>query len=230
MTSETPNDRVDGKPGDGAWAEAPFSLLGLERMFATPVLTFSITNAAQLNRRLIEDIEVARAASPGVQISNQLGWHSEPDLFQRQEASFRYLCQCLGRLVLAATREVAPRLDLDAYRLQVSGWINVNGKGAYNTPHDHAGHTWSGCYYVKVPAQADGPGADLEFLDPRTNVKAGGVPESPFFANTVRVSPREGDVLLFPSYVRHWVYPNHADEQRISIAFNARLVERTAQG
>jgi len=221
-----PSDRVDGAPVDSGWTEAPFSLLGLEPMFATPVLTFSITNAAQLNRRLVEDIEIARAASPGIQISNQRGWHSKQDLFQREEPSFRYLCQCLGRLVLAATKEVAPRLDLDAYRLQISGWINVNGKGAYNTPHDHAGNTWSGCYYVKVPARVEGRSGDLEFLDPRTNVKAGGVPESPFFANTVSIYPREGNVLLFPSYLRHWVYPNEADEQRISIAFNARLVER----
>jgi len=40
-------------------------------------------------------------------------------------------------------------------------------------------------------------------------------------------------MILFPSYLVHWVYPNEADTERWSIAFNATFkkarVAKTAQ-
>jgi hypothetical protein len=30
-------------------------------------------------------------------------------------------------------------------------------------------------------------------------------------------------LLMFPSYLRHWVYPNESDQDRVTIAFNVRF-------
>jgi hypothetical protein len=43
------------------------------------------------------------------------------------------------------------------------------------------------------------------------------------FAPKIRKRPQAGTLLVFPSYLRHWVYPNEQDDLRISIAFNAKF-------
>ena len=35
--------------------------------------------------------------------------------------------------------------------------------------------------------------------------------------------PKEGDLIMFPSWLRHWVEPSQSDEDRISIAFNIEV-------
>jgi hypothetical protein len=37
------------------------------------------------------------------------------------------------------------------------------------------------------------------------------------------VTPIEGQMLIFPSTMPHWVLPNDENDERISIAFNVRL-------
>ena len=37
------------------------------------------------------------------------------------------------------------------------------------------------------------------------------------------VVPQSGDVVVFPSYLRHAVFPYRGSGERISVAFNARL-------
>ena len=37
------------------------------------------------------------------------------------------------------------------------------------------------------------------------------------------VVPQSGDVVVFPSYLRHAVFPYRGGGERISVAFNARL-------
>lgn len=68
----------------------------------------------------------------------------------------------------------------------------------------------------------------IEFLDPRgsTGVRAPDV--SMLFAPKFQIRPRAGTLLIFPAYLTHWVYPNQDDADRISVAFNARVVTRLA--
>ena len=66
----------------------------------------------------------------------------------------------------------------------------------------------------------------LEFIDSR---QVGGLPPdlpAPVFAPKFQISPRSGMLLLFPSYLQHWVYPNQEETERVSIAFNARIISR----
>jgi hypothetical protein len=44
------------------------------------------------------------------------------------------------------------------------------------------------------------------------------------FASKVAILPEPGMLILFPSFLRHWVYPNEQDADRTTIAFNARFV------
>ena len=102
-------------------------------------------------------------------------------------------------------------------RWSIQSWPNVNRRGDYHPPHNHAWCYLSGTYYAKVPAQGGGA---ISFYDPRSVVNmlssAGDGPE-------FRLVPDPGTLLLWHSSVLHLVHPNLADEPRITISFNIVL-------
>jgi uncharacterized protein (TIGR02466 family) len=198
------------------------TLASIEPLFHSPVVRLKVEGARELNARLLAEVVQRRAASSGVRRSNQLGWHSEEDFFLRSEPACVELRKSLVEAIGVATSRIAPTFEPATKRLQCEGWINVNGKGAFNTPHDHPGWAWSGSYYVKVPEGATGTSGCIEFLDVRTNVRAITIEGANCFASKVTFRPEEGMILLFPAYLRHWVYPHDEPEERVSIAFNAR--------
>jgi hypothetical protein len=106
--------------------------------------------------------------------------------------------------------------------LSVSAWATLCRAGAYHAPHSHPDSAWSGVYYVD-------PGADcperplsgvLEFLDPRAGVEAVTAPGDPY-GEPFRVRPQAGLLVVFPSWLYHWVHPYTGQIPRIAISFNA---------
>jgi len=198
-------------------------LEGMQPLFYSPLTVFRLDDAESLNARLREEIAVRQASSPGLARSNWNGWHSEDDFFQRGEPACQALREHMLEAIGTCTRNVSPGFDFSRYGIQAEGWINVLGRGGLNTPHDHPAWVWSGCYYVSVPAGDSELGGNIEFLDSRTNVRTLTVEGAPCFASKFTMKPEAGMLLLFPSYLRHWVYPNDSEAHRVTIAFNARF-------
>ena len=108
------------------------------------------------------------------------------------------------------------------FELQNS-WINKHSKDESNSLHRHSNAMLSGVYYIQ-----NEPGAgDIVFQKSHlyTNL----------FHDTVRVSysepaqyntgefyitPRSGDIVMFPSHLEHQVTPNLTTTPRYSLAFN----------
>ena len=191
--------------------------------FASPIIWFNIEDNASLNPQLVQAIQALRTRSSGVSRSNKLGWHSDADLFLRSEPCFRLLCKEIQSAIILVTRKSAPGFEPDAYRMVCNGWINVNPTHAYNSPHRHGGFVWSGTYYVQIPEGDDKDSGVLEFADPRSIDMNNRLPNSPFFLDYLKFKPTAGRLVIFPSYLLHWVSPNQDPQDRISIAFNARF-------
>ena len=60
----------------------------------------------------------------------------------------------------------------------------------------------------------------LEFLDPRAGVDAVTAPGDPY-GEPFRVRPQAGLLVIFPSWLYHWVHPYTGQTPRIAISFNA---------
>lgn len=110
-----------------------------------------------------------------------------------------------------------PRLRPAAARLRAWGLIQRGGD--YEDGHIHASGWLSGVYYVRLPravaeAPAPGPGA-IEFGPPGAVAEA-----SPDLAPARRYRPREGLLLLSPSFFQHRTIPSGVDEDRVSVAFD----------
>ena len=168
-----------------------------------------------------------RDAEAGAAKSNAGGWHSDGNIFARPEPIIaelgRQLQPALQQISMAATQTRSPRVE---FRATLYGWINVNRTGDYNNPHYHPGNTWSGVYYIRTgPEVPERPmNGRIEFIDPRTRCEVG-----PNLAlghgGIMRVAPEDGMLLIFPSYLEHYVHPYFGPGERITLAFNSLVQE-----
>ena len=96
-----------------------------------------------------------------------------------------------------------------------NSWANINYTYGWNAPHLHNGCFYSGVFYIK----ADGDEGNIRFIDTHYKV-VGNQPNMPRMRESEIMSPRTGDLLLFPSGLMHMVEPNTTDKDRYSISFN----------
>ncbi len=115
----------------------------------------------------------------------------------------------------------AAELDVDTESIHMNScWVNIMPTQAHHSYHIHPLSFLSGTFYVSVPKSS----SVIKFEDPRLGFFMGTPPrkkkcrrENQHF---VSISPRDGQVLLFESWLRHEVPANMSRKPRISISFN----------
>jgi uncharacterized protein (TIGR02466 family) len=189
--------------------------------FPTLIGQLRIPDPDAMNRDLRAIILAQETQYQSLGRSNIGGWHSRPDFLNRRDSAVSafhaWLTWALRRMVEAAAGADA----IDA-TLSVSAWATICRAGAYHAPHSHPDSSWSGVYYVDPGThRPDQPlSGVLEFLDPRAGVEAVTAPGDPY-GEPVRVRPEAGLLVIFPSWLYHWVHPYAGDTPRIAISFNA---------
>lgn len=192
-----------------------------EKLFSTPLFRFKLNEAEALNRELLDEMERLRTISDGVTKSNRGGWHSSGNLFREDAACVQRLKTHAEEAVIAATKAIGAKADPTKLALKLFGWMNANPPGGFNAPHTHPKAHWSGTYYVAQPDVETGSSGMIEFLDPRTDLPNWRLLQAPSFRLKKAIRPKPGELILFPSYLVHWVYPNETSQERVTIAFNA---------
>ena len=192
-----------------------------EKLFSTPLFRFRLSEADQLNAGLLAEGARLRSEADGVSKSNKGGWHSSGNLFDNNTACIKRLKAEAKAAVIEATLKIGATADVGTLGLKLFAWMNANPPGGFNAPHTHPGAHWSGVYYVAQPDVETGSSGKIEFLDPRSDLPNWRLLQAPAFSAKKAIRPMPGDMILFPSYLVHWVYPNETTEERVSIAFNA---------
>jgi hypothetical protein len=79
-----------------------------------------------------------------------------------------------------------------------------------------------------MPQQEVEDGGRIGFLQMDGRHSLGGVkgPLGVFFSEQNMLLPSEGTLLIFPSFLQHFVNPNASDSDRISAAFNLKFVRK----
>ena len=96
-------------------------------------------------------------------------------------------------------------------------WININNKSASNRLHSHPFSLISGVYYVDIPEDSGNLifKREQRFFDHRFSRWA------TVDSDSIKcIKPEPGKLILFPSYLMHYVEENNNTLDRISIAFN----------
>jgi len=165
-----------------------------------------------------------RKQDKGISNSNQGGWHSS--LYNSLGPNIK---QDLIQEINNQLRVVSKEFGITNAEVSVSWfWFNINGKKDFNKLHSHQTSIFSGVYYVKVPPNSgrlvfDAPHMELmvSYLN-YWHLECQGFNE--FNSNNWSVAPSPGDLVIFPSWLPHYVEPNASDEDRISISFNTQVI------
>tara|TARA_A100000164_G_C21845311_1_gene742201 strand:- start:26 stop:646 length:621 start_codon:yes stop_codon:yes gene_type:complete len=103
-------------------------------------------------------------------------------------------------------------------------WIVSQYAGEYNPYHHHTGD-FSAVIYLKIPPKMQEE-LDVEFTD---HYPTSGLIEFMYGENcdmrsdTIKYKPEVGTMLVFPSYLKHFVYPFYSEGERRSMSFNAHM-------
>lgn len=191
-------------------------------VFSVPVISGSWSDSGDFNRELEALVLKTMENEGGMVRSNVGGWHSPDSFLERDVPVLNTLRKRIHSLTDEATRAIeggAGNSHTSPWSLY--GWANVNPRDSSNKTHIHPDAIWSGVYYVRTVSNTR-EGA-IVFED--TNRVPAPLNNGVAFAREHRVVPRNGQMLLFPSTVRHRVEPHADDIPRISIAFNLKHPE-----
>lgn len=161
-----------------------------------------------------------KSESNGVVKSNVNGWQS--DMLTKQNLEITNLVDIINSQLHDLRDEFGIK---DDYNFQINNlWININGKVGFNRPHVHPESAVSGVYYVAVPNNS----GNIVFNHPSKTQQYHIHPDAVKVSNdlnssTWHVTPAAGLLILFPSWLEHYVEPNNSEDDRISIAFNAHI-------
>ncbi len=189
-------------------------------LFPTPVWTTQINNYKKMNEDMYHYIKnIQNKDNLGINKSNVKGWHSNDFDLNKSEPQnfikfiFPYIEQVMNDMKWEKKKQIAKINNM---------WAIINTGGSANLRHQHGNSTISGAYYVRAPKDC----GDIVFYDPR--------PAPVFYhpnlesvnllnAQINGVTPKEGGLVLFPSYLDHSVNENLSNEERIVISFNIRI-------
>lgn len=207
-------------------ATAPAAELQIVPAFPTLIGRRQLANTASVNAALTALILEREQSSPSHNHANFGGWHSAGDLLEwpgDAVATLRgWITESLQAMVQASTQlpESQARNTTPRGAFRVSAWANVARSGNYHRMHNHPANAWSGVYYVSAAESTDSLAGVLEFYDPRPFTEMVETPGSPY-GQRMLIRPVPGLLVMFPSWLYHFVHPSTADAPRISIAFNA---------
>tara|TARA_B110000093_G_C12858521_1_gene362395 strand:- start:200 stop:799 length:600 start_codon:yes stop_codon:yes gene_type:complete len=164
------------------------------------------------------------AKGESVRVSNEGGFHSTHlDLANSKTSDlFRELIRCVSETFISLG------FNIEEYEPVIHvAWLNINRKHNFMRHHNHNKSLLSGVYYIKTPKNS----GDLEFNSPVADHKY--VVDSDcikdfndFNSNTWIVPAEESKLVLFPSWLVHFVQPNFSDEDRISLSFDCSVRKR----
>ncbi len=189
-------------------------------LFPTPVWTIQLDNYTSVNEQMYNYIKSKQKDDGiGINKSNVRGWHSKDFNLNDKEP------QNFISFILSSIEQVMTDMDWEKEKQTAkidNMWAIINTGGSANLRHQHGNSTISGAYYVRAPINC----GDIVFYDPRPapvyshpNV----VNPNLLNAQVNGISPKEGALVLFPSYLEHSVNENQSNEERIVISFNIRI-------
>ena len=188
--------------------------------FPTPVWALQLENYKKINEEMYDYIKKHQSSDHvGINKSNIKGWHSRDfDLSENEPQNFiffisKHIEQLMTDMNWDTKKQIAKINNM---------WAIINTGGSANLRHQHGNSTISGAYYVRAPKNS----GDIIFYDPRpapVYSHPNATTPNPLNAQVNGISPKEGALVLFPSYLDHSVNENLSKDERIVISFNIRI-------
>jgi uncharacterized protein (TIGR02466 family) len=209
-----------------AWATPFYQRLWAEHPAEAPSIIAHLYDLkARSTARIASGVAPAAKSPAGL-------FESEFDLFADPHPGIAKFVALATETVQAAVSHVNGS-RMEPARLKVNfpdSWFHITTDGGFHDAHYHGGCSWCGIYYLQAGEAGRGPDRSApnggnRFYSP---LAAGGgytdygnkYLDLPY----IDPPPKDGLLILFPSYLLHSALPYRGTQDRIVISFNSRAV------
>ena len=144
-------------------------------------------------------------------------WQSSPNLDKNK------VFKDFNKDISKSSFEILDKLDYKADEIEITDmWANVLKQHETHQPHTHSNNFLSGVFYL----EADDTMPGITFQDPRPGANVI-LPRKKFDhmnnANLLNYKAKTNRIIIFPSWLVHWVPTNLSTSNRISISWNIQI-------
>lgn len=172
-------------------------------IFQVPIWGCVLKNTQYHSIDYIKYINNLKNTTETVSKSNFGGWQSHSNL--DKHGIFLELISTINTI----SNEILSEYTEEKYNI-TSLWANINDKYHCNAHHTHDG-ILSGVFYLQTPENS----GKIVFVNPAIRSE-----DSLLAKRGYPVTPEPLSLIIFPSWLQHYVEPNMSEESRISISFN----------
>jgi len=174
----------------------------IKQLWSTPILQRKMNDflREELINRLMQDYDIFNPPSDYSKINVLDNQATEIQQFLYGEVlpSFEEFCDLSLNKTLS---------DWTGYR--VNGWLTGSSKDYSMQLHNHSGSQFSAVFYLLCEEQE--MGGEIVFTDPRQNANRGYDSKFSNWFEPLKITPKSGDILVFPSYLYHTVLTYHSN-------------------
>lgn len=191
-------------------------------IFSIPVWHYTVPEFEQHQQEILKAVRKIKRTDKGGRYSNYNGYQST---LSNEYANLKEFSPIFSYLSAVCIPEILQDLDLEVYNRNFIAWANINSdKNSFNTLHNHtkidANILFSGVCYIKAPPKS----GRIEFRNSLSNNLWPALhymkKVNRYTGQSFSFQPVEGELLIWPSYLWHMVFPNEHNQERISIAFD----------
>ena len=194
---------------------------GIQSVFPTPMAYYHNTEIIDDLKSYIMSLETKGIESKvAVKIKHNL-IESDFNLFHHDNDIMKKTSRWIGNCVAETVNHI--QMEKCSYKINFNeSWYHITKTNGMHEPHIHPRCSWCGIYYIKS-GNDDSGHTVFESPTKSTYVDRGNL----YLNNisTVRVKPRDGMLVLFPSYLSHYQAMYKGTEDRIVIAFNSSITD-----
>ena len=198
--------------------------MNLLQIYATPIWESLFPQFEEHKKSFLDCIYKFQKANPeSVQRSNAGGSYQSL-MTLTKEPELAPLFEFVSQMGMRAA------FDLDFVNCDVfltAAWVNImSTTSCVQFEHIHQ-DTFSGVYYLQAPKGSgnlvlSNPGINSLWQGQMLSAK-----KNKFTSDKINITPTEGTVFLWPSYLTHAVAPNESNDiERISISFNVICIPK----
>ena len=214
----------------------------IQKLWPVHILSKRFSHHQKVNPKLLELFYKHRDKE---QRSPNTAYASADDLLNQypMHTELEELADFIRSGIFEVAREANGELwqENDKVRINLTGlWFQISNGFHFHETHVHGNCSWSGVYYVQAgesSASAEshrGKQANgiTRFYGPHMENMAGGHGDYGNFYlhdSSWDSYPQDGKLCIFPSYLKHMVFPYNGAEDRVIVSFHAQVFNSKGQ-
>jgi hypothetical protein len=169
----------------------------IEQLWSTPFMK------TRMDENLVETITEKIFLNYNLRDPNKIVSNFNGNIFDDESAEIINLEKFMYKMFDSFLHETLNKKMSDWKSYKFYGWLTSSNKGYSLSHHNHKGSQLSAVLYFLC--ETDINGGKVIFTDPRSNANRGFDNQFNQWFEPLIITPKTGDVVIFPSYLYHFV-------------------------